>query len=116
MPATDPDKNKPKPGHKHLNITNVPTADLQAIAHAAIDAGTDRMAYIRAMIAAEAERIRSRGKAGPATGYRYTIRLDSVDPYQAAALLNAFVHAAESLECEISAGMIQVDDDGNPAA
>jgi hypothetical protein len=118
MPATDPDKNKPKPGHKHLNITNVPTADLQAIAHAAIDAGTDRMAYIRAMIAAEAERIRSRGKAGKATGYHFEYNVTGIDAVTAEALQNLFISSAEGMDtgAQAGGGYHRVDDDGNPAA
>jgi hypothetical protein len=116
MPATDPDKNKPKPGHKHLNLPNVPTADLQAIAHAAITAGQTRTEYLRELIHADAEKWRSRGQAGKATGYRYTFDVADLSASEADELLDALVQVAGRWSVNAAGGMIQVDDDGNQVA
>ena len=104
-----PDTDTPKP----VNIRNMDPADRQALRHAAVDAGTNLTEYIRRLCHAEAERLRAKG--GTATGYRYTFHLYGPDAFQQAdALLDAFLRATNEISLQVSGGMVQVDDNGNP--
>jgi AraC-like DNA-binding protein len=102
-----PDTDTPKP----INIRNMDPADRQALRHAAVDAGTNLTEYIRRLCHAEAERLRA---AGPATGTRFTFRVNITDPTAADTFLTSVVQVAETFGYEISGGMAQVDDNGNP--
>lgn len=124
MPAAD--RNKPKPGHKHLNTLNVPDADLAAISHAAIDAGQTRMEYIRALIHADAERVRAKQKPASvfrtitttdftrAPGYKFDFTITGIDTETADDLLLLLLNRIENAHGEMGGGYTQVDRNGNP--
>jgi hypothetical protein len=116
MPATDPDKNKPKPGHKHLNLPNVPADDLAALHHAAIDAGANRAEYLRELIHADAEKWRSRGKAGKASGHKFEFVITGMTADNATEFWEELVTDADTAGFSMGGGYHRVDDDGNPAA
>jgi hypothetical protein len=108
MPATDPDKNKPKPGHKHLNLTNVPTADLQAIAHAAITAGQNRVEFLREWLHLLAVQFRKLGR----DARRFEFAVTGLTPSQTYKLWVDIVDAIEQAGGEVGGGYS--DGDPNP--
>lgn len=120
MPATDDTKNRnaPKPGHKHLNIPNVPEPDLLALHHAAIDQGITRPELVRALLHTAAEQHRGQGQPGPTTGYKVELTISMPPTDATKALMDHWmartIKMAEDWGGTVGGGYHQVDDNGNP--